>query len=78
MGFSYLLLFSAILSISLAIFNILPFPALDGGRILFVLNEWITRKNISKKWQNILNGGGFILLILLMIFVTIKDVVKLF
>lgn len=78
MGFSYLLLFSAILSISLAIFNILPFPALDGGRILFVLIEWITRKNISKKWQNILNGGGFILLILLMIFVTIKDVVKLF
>ncbi len=78
MGFNYLLLFTAVLSISLAVFNILPFPALDGGRILFVLIEWITGKKISEKWQNILNGAGFLLLILLMIFVTVKDVMKLF
>ncbi len=78
MGFNYLLLFTAVLSISLAVFNILPFPALDGGRILFVLIEWITGRKISEKWQNILNGAGFLLLILLMIFVTVKDVMKLF
>lgn len=78
MGFNYLLLFTAVLSISLAVFNILPFPALDGGRILFVLIEWISGKKISEKWQNILNSAGFILLILLMIFVTVKDVIKLF
>lgn len=78
MGFNYLLLFTAVLSISLAVFNILPFPALDGGRILFVLIEWISGRKISEKWQNILNGAGFLLLILLMIFVTVKDVMKLF
>lgn len=78
LGFNYLLLFSAVLSISLAIFNILPFPALDGGRILFVLIEWISGKRISEKWQGLLNGAGFILLIILMIVVTIKDILKLF
>ena len=78
LGFNYLLLFTAVLSISLAVFNILPFPALDGGRILFVLIEWISGRKISEKWQNILNGAGFLLLILLMIFVTVKDVMKLF
>lgn len=78
LGFNYLLLFSAILSISLAIFNILPFPALDGGRVLFVLIEWISGKKIPEKWQGVLNGAGFIILILLMIVVTVKDVLKLF
>ncbi len=78
LGFDYLLLFAAILSISLAVFNILPFPALDGGRILFVIIEWITRKKISEKWQGILNGAGFIILILLMIIVSARDVIHLF
>ena len=78
MGFNYILLFTAVLSISLAVFNILPFPALDGGRILFVLIEWITKKKISEKWQGILNGTGFAILILLMIIITVKDVIKLF
>ncbi|MDQ1282115.1 MAG: regulator of sigma protease, partial [Patescibacteria group bacterium] len=78
LGFDYLLLFAAILSISLAVFNILPFPALDGGRILFVIIEWITRKKISEKWQGILNGTGFIILILLMIIVSARDVIHLF
>jgi regulator of sigma E protease len=78
LGFDYLLLFAAILSISLAVFNILPFPALDGGRILFVLIEWITRKKISEKWQGILNGAGFIILVLLMVIVSARDVIHLF
>lgn len=77
LGFDYLLLFAAILSISLAVFNILPFPALDGGRILFVIIEWITGKKISEKWQGILNGAGFIILILLMLIVSARDVIHL-
>ena len=78
LGFSYLLTFTAVLSISLAVFNILPFPALDGGRIVFVIYESITRKKISERWQTILNGAGFAVLILLMIVVTIKDLWKMF
>lgn len=78
LGFDYLLLFAAVLSISLAVFNILPFPALDGGRILFVLIEWATGKKISEKWQGILNGAGFIILILLMIIISARDVIHLF
>lgn len=78
LGIDYLLLFAAVLSISLAVFNILPFPALDGGRILFVLIEWVTRKKISEKWQGILNGAGFIILILLMVIVSARDVIHLF
>lgn len=77
-GFGYILLFAAILSISLAIFNILPFPALDGGRILFVIIESVTHKKIPEKWQTILNGVGFIILILLMIVVSVRDIMKFF
>lgn len=78
LGMGYLFLFTSVLSISLAIFNILPFPALDGGRILFVIIEWISGKRISEKWQVILNSAGLILLLLLMVLVTVKDVLKLF
>lgn len=78
LGIDYLLLFAAVLSISLAVFNILPFPALDGGRILFVLIEWITNKKISEKWQGILNGVGFVILILLMVIVSARDLIHLF
>jgi regulator of sigma E protease len=78
MGINYILIFSAVLSISLAVFNILPFPALDGGRILFVIIESITRRKISEKWQTILNGAGFLILILLMIAISVRDVINLF
>ena len=78
LGFDYLLLFAAVLSISLAVFNILPFPALDGGRILFVLIEWVTGKKITEKWQGIFNGAGFIILILLMVIVSARDVIHIF
>ncbi len=76
-GFSYLLSFAAIISINLAVINLLPFPALDGGRLLFVGIEAITRKPINQKfamWANII---GFGLLILLMVVVTYRDIVKL-
>lgn len=78
LGFVYLLSFTAIISINLAIINLLPFPALDGGRLLFLGIEAIRRKPISPKVANKLNQIGFALLILLMVVVTFHDIVKLF
>lgn len=78
LGFAYLLTFSALISINLAIINLVPFPALDGGRIIFVIIEAITRRRINTKVANILNTAGFALLILLMLFITYRDIVKLF
>ncbi len=77
MGFRYLLMITALISINLGIINLVPFPALDGGRLLFVGIESITRRRISSKFANIVNMVGFILLMALMVFVTFKDVLKL-
>lgn len=78
MGFVYLLQFMALLSLNLAVINILPFPALDGGRLLFLLIEKIKGRPVKKEIENLLNNLGFILLMILIVFITIKDVVKLF
>lgn len=78
LGFIYLLSFTAFISINLAVVNVIPFPALDGGRLLFVLIEAIKRSPISPKVTNAVNAVGFFLLIGLMVLVTIQDVVKLF
>jgi regulator of sigma E protease len=75
-GVETLLMFVAILSINLAVFNILPIPALDGGRIVFVLYEMITRKKINQNFQNYANSTGFILLMGMLIVVTIFDFIK--
>jgi len=77
-GFAQLLLLTAFISINLALLNLLPFPALDGGRIVFVLIEAITKKRIPAKVGMWVNGIGFMLLMLLMIAVTVKDVIGLF
>jgi regulator of sigma E protease len=61
------------ISISLGIANLLPIPALDGGRILFTLPELIFKKRIPQNWQNAVNTVCFMLLIGLMVFVTILD-----
>ena len=74
LGFIYLLQFVAILSINLAIINAIPFPALDGGRVLFLLIEKIRRKKLPVSAEQIANTAGFVLLILLMVVVTVKDV----
>ncbi len=76
MGFVYLLQFTALLSINLAILNILPFPALDGGRILFITIGKIRRKPVSEKTENAVHTAGFALIILLMVVVTFRDVFK--
>ncbi len=73
-GLSSFLELAALISINLAIVNILPFPALDGGRILFVLIEKIMGRRVPGKVESIVHTSGFALLILLMILITAKDV----
>ena len=73
MGFSYLLWSAALLSINLGIFNILPIPALDGGRIFFILIEKIKGKPVSHFIENRIHQVGFMLLLFLMLLVTIRD-----
>lgn len=76
-GFSYLLGFAAMISVNLAVLNLLPFPALDGGRLLFVAIEAIIRRPIKPVIANTANLVGFAILILLMIVVTYSDIMKL-
>jgi len=78
LGVVSLLLFTAIISLNLAVINILPFPALDGGRLLFVLIEKLKGSPIRPVVANTLNTIGFALLILLIILVTYNDIVRLF
>ena len=73
-GFGYLLAFTAMISVNLAVINILPFPALDGGRLIIVLLERITRRKFSKKVVGWIHASGFILLIGLMIILSVGDI----
>jgi len=68
----------ALLSLSLAALNILPLPALDGGRLVFVLAELIQRRPVNRKFEIITNSMGFIFLILLLLLITYHDIVSLF
>ncbi len=77
-GLSSLLMVVAFISINLGIMNLLPFPALDGGRILLLLIEAIRRKPLNPKVEVALNGVGLVLLMGLMIAVTFKDIINLF
>lgn len=77
-GFSSLVSIAAFISISIGMFNLLPFPALDGGRILFLLIEAVRRKPINPKWEAYINTAGLLLLFGLMIVVTLKDIWGLF
>lgn len=70
-------LFMALLSINLAILNLFPIPILDGGHLLFYLIEIITGKEINIKWREMAQQIGFVLLIILMIFVFIMDIERL-
>ncbi len=74
LGFIYILQFTAVLSVNLAIINAIPFPALDGGRVLFLIVEKLRRKKMNIKTEQWANIVGFVLLILLMVAVTVKDV----
>lgn len=78
LGMAYLLMFTAVISINLGVLNLIPFPALDGGRIFFVLIEAVIRRPIKPSIANTVNAIGFGLLIILMIVVTYRDIVHLF
>jgi len=67
----------ALLSLSLAVMNILPFPALDGGRMVFVVYEWITGKQVNKKIEGYTNLAGFIILMVLALLVSANDIIRL-
>jgi len=76
-GLGYLFYFLAVLSLNLAFINILPFPALDGGRAFFVLIEILARKKIDYQKEEIIHKFGFIFLFFLFVLVTIKDISRL-
>ena len=67
----------ALITINLGIFNLLPLPALDGGRLLFILFEMIFRKPVPQKFENLVHTLGFVLLFGFMILITFKDILKL-
>jgi regulator of sigma E protease len=73
-GFLAILNFAAILSMNLAIINVLPFPALDGGRATIIIIEMLTRKKVSPDVERVLNTVGFMLLLALIIAVSVRDV----
>ena len=68
---------AALLSISLAIFNILPIPALDGGRLLFVIIEWVRRgKRIPPEKEGLVHMIGFALLIAMVLVISYNDILR--
>ena len=76
-GFSYLLQFAAFFSINLAIINLFPLPALDGGRIVFVIIEWVRGgKRISPRVEGLVHTAGFVLLICAMLAITYQDIAR--
>ncbi len=69
-----LLTMMALITINIGIFNLLPIPALDGGRLLFLFIELIRRKPIDQKYESIVHGVGMVLLLLFMLAITFKDI----
>lgn len=78
LGFAWLMTFTAFISLNLAVLNLLPLPALDGGRLLFVIIEAVKGSPIKPAVAGWMNRVGFAFLILLMLVVTVKDVLNLF
>lgn len=77
-GILNLLFFAAFLSVNIGIMNLMPLPALDGGRILFVLIELIFRKPIPREKEGLVHFVGLALLVILMLYATYNDVLRLF
>ena len=75
-GIDSLLQLAALITINLGLFNLLPLPALDGGRVLFILAEIITRRKVPAEKEGMVHFIGFALLILLMLFATWNDILR--
>jgi len=76
LGLVHLISLTALISINLAVINLFPFPALDGGRLFFIIIETVKRSPIKPTIANMVNSIGFILLIILMVLITYSDIVK--
>lgn len=77
-GIESIIYLTAYLSMNVGVINLLPFPAFDGGRVLFLIIEKIRRKPIKREVEGMVNTIGFALLMLLMIYVTFNDILRLF
>lgn len=77
-GFAATLRFVAMLSLSLGVINILPFPALDGGHFAGILFQAITGKKGASRWSHLVNTAGFVFLLLFIVYITFNDVLNLF
>ncbi|MBP9691487.1 site-2 protease family protein, partial [Candidatus Woesebacteria bacterium] len=77
-GLNALLQITAVLSLNLAVINILPFPALDGGRLVFIIYEWVTGKKSNQNLEKYMNLIGIVLLLGMSLVITILDIQKLF
>jgi len=76
-GLEAVLSIVAIITMSLGIFNLLPLPALDGGKIVFSIIEIVTRKKVNPALENLIHFIGFIFLMILMIYITMIDIGRL-
>lgn len=76
-GFRQLIKFVALISVNLGVLNLLPIPALDGGKIIFLLFELVTKKRIKPEWESYISLIGFGLLMLLSVVVTYNDIIRL-
>lgn len=77
-GFQSIMYLTAYLSMNIGVINLIPFPAFDGGRVLFLIIEKIRRKPVKAKTEAMVNSVGFALLMLLMLYVTFNDILRLF
>lgn len=77
LGFNATLWFMALLSLNLAVLNVLPIPALDGGRLFFILIELVTRKKVNQKYESYAHAAGLIVLLGFLVLVTVLDVLRL-
>lgn len=78
MGVSEVLFMLTLLTVNLGVFNLLPFPALDGGKLVFLILEGVFRRPIPKKFEIFVNAAGMIALLSLMLFATFNDITRLF
>jgi len=76
-GFSSTVTIIALISLNLALINIVPIPGLDGGRLLFIAIESVIRRPINQRWATGFTILGFATLLLLMLLVSVNDIVKL-
>lgn len=76
-GWPIALNFAAMLSVNLGLMNLLPLPALDGGRILFLGYELVARRPFNPRWEGMVHAAGMVLLLAFMLFITLRDVASL-